>query len=170
MENTNILQLRRRFEQNYSDYRRQMLQSCGECLFEFAAEIAAVRHVYSHVMAYDWTSEEIAGLLLKYDNPLRIIVDEWRGYQQDNSADFESFAFEFNMDFLMDDGYIPGTEAAITICELQDELFEMVDEAIELSKRALKCAADFSNEFDKLSDFDEGGFFLSPDNRGSDSE
>ena len=103
LENTTIKQLRQRVEFNYSEYRRQMLALCGECIFEFAAEIAAVREVYSYVMAYEWTSDEIAHLLLKFDNPLRIIVDEWRGYQQDNNAGFESFAFEFTMDFLSDD-------------------------------------------------------------------
>ena len=103
MENTTIIQLRKRIEHNYADYRRQMLELCGECIFEFAAEISAVREAYNYIMAYEWTSEEIAALLLKFDNPLRIIVDEWRGYMKENSPGFESFAFEFTMDFLSDD-------------------------------------------------------------------
>ena len=170
MENTNIIQLRRRFEQNYSDYRRQMLQMCGECVFESAAEIAAVRQAHSHVMAYDWTSEEIAGLLLKFDNPLRIVVDEWREYQQDNSAGFESFAFEFSMDFLMDDGYLPGTAAAITTSELQDDLCDLFNEVLELFERAEQCLTALNRKNTAASDFDEDGFFVCPDSRGPDSE
>ena len=103
MENANTIQLRKRIEYNYAEYRRQMLELCGECIFEFAAEIAAVREVYNYIMHYEWTSEEIAALLLKFDNPLRIIVDEWRGYMKDNSPGVESFSFEFTMDFLSDD-------------------------------------------------------------------
>ena len=171
MENTNILQLRRRFEQNYSDYRRQMLEMCGECVFEFAGEIAAFRHVYSYVMAHDWTSEDVAVLLLKFDNPLRIIVDEWRGYAEDNSASFESFAFEFNMDFLMDDGYIPGSVAAVTAIEIQDDLLGVMDELLNLAETVAQCLTVLNptnSEFSKLFDFDEDGFFVYP--RGSDSE
>jgi len=118
MQKSNIMLLRERMQGNYADYRRQMLELCGECIFEFAAEIAAVREAYNYIMTYEWTQDELAHLLLKFDNPLRIVVDEWRGYQQANNPGFESFAFEFTMDFLTDD-----------IIILSDEVLDYVEEA-----------------------------------------
>jgi len=118
MQKSNIMLLRERMQGNYADYRRQMLELCGECIFEFAAEIAAVREAYNYIMTYEWTQDELAHLLLKFDNPLRIVVDEWRGYQQANNPGFESFAFEFTMDFLSDD-----------IIILSDEVLDYVEEA-----------------------------------------
>jgi len=116
MKKSNIMLLRERIRNNYVDYKRQMLELCGECAFEFAAEIAAVREVYNYVITYEWTQDEHAHLLLKFDNPLKIIVDEYRGYQQANNPGFESFAFEFTMDFLSDD-----------IIVLSDEVLDYVD-------------------------------------------
>ena len=120
MQKSNITLLRERIQCNYADYRRQMLELCGECVFEFAAEIAAVREAYNYMMAYDWTQDELAHLLLKFDNPLRIVVDEWRGYQQANNPGFEAFAFEFTMDFLTDD-----------IIILSDEVLDYLEDAAD---------------------------------------
>jgi hypothetical protein len=100
MEKTNMELLRERIERNYTDYRRIMLELCSECAFEFAPEVAAVREVHSHVTAYDWTSEEIAEFLLRFDNPMKVIVDEWLGYTHRFSEGFEDFALEFTRDFL----------------------------------------------------------------------
>jgi hypothetical protein len=102
LKKTNMELLRERIERNYSDYRRIMLELCSDCVYEFAPEIAAVNEVYSHVTDYNWTSEEIAGFLLRFDNPMKIIVDEWRGYTHRFSEGFGDFAREFTRDFLGD--------------------------------------------------------------------
>jgi len=119
---TNTALLRERIKGNYADYRRIMLELCSDCVFEFAAEIAAAREVYSHAMTYDWTGEEIAAFLLKFDNPLKIIVDEWRGYSLTYNEGFEDFAFEFKRDFLKT-GEQPCSEAD-DMDDIEDELFD----------------------------------------------
>ena len=106
MDKTNNSLLRLRMERNYAEYRHKTLALCNECLFESAAEIAAYREVYSYVTARDWTSEEIAGILLLLDNPLAAIVNEWQDFTLENSAGFDTFAYEMKLDYLVN-GSLP---------------------------------------------------------------
>ena len=67
MEKT--IQLQRRMENNFEDFERNMLDMCKECIFQSAAEIALYREVQSYVSEYDWTSESVAELLLRFETP-----------------------------------------------------------------------------------------------------
>ena len=92
---TNAILLKERVEQYYAEYKERMLNLCGECIFEFAAEIAAVRKVYKFITEHEDICEREAAILLCYGNPLKTIADAWIDYENIDDEEFEDYLSGF---------------------------------------------------------------------------
>jgi hypothetical protein len=67
--------LRDRIEENYSVYKRDMLDSGKEEIFKSASEIAAVSEIYEYVTQEHSFKESEVDFLLKFQNPLEVLSD-----------------------------------------------------------------------------------------------
>lgn len=94
-QRTNVMLLNERVERNYTEYRERMLMLCGECVFEFAAEIAAVRKVYKFITENEYINEREAAILLCYGNPLKTLADAWIDYENIDDEEFDDYLSGF---------------------------------------------------------------------------
>lgn len=84
--------LKDRIEQNYRDYREDMLSVLdSEGIFDRAREISAVDGVRELISSYPhaFVDEGDAAYLLEFEFPLRMLADAWERYLNDCSDDFE---------------------------------------------------------------------------------
>jgi hypothetical protein len=82
-----------RVEQNYSDYRSSLNGFGAGELIDMAAAIHAHSDAYSYMTGYRGYDESELSFYLQFDNPLEIVVDEWKERQTD--LDEMSFAMDF---------------------------------------------------------------------------
>jgi hypothetical protein len=71
--------LRDRIEANYRSYIQQLQSRPASDLIEQAAEIASVKLVYDELM--DCCNPGDAKYLLRFENPLRLVSDQWLAEQ-----------------------------------------------------------------------------------------
>ena len=94
---TNIEQLRERIEQNYREYKADMLEILdGDLIFDFAREIAAVEDAYFLMTTYPSTfvDEGDAAYLLEFAEPLKMLADAWEEYLDESDGDFKMIVEE----------------------------------------------------------------------------
>lgn len=77
--------LQERIEANYRTYRQQLQNRPASDLIEQAAEIAAVKLVYDELMG--GCNPDYADYLLRFDNPLQLVSDQWLAEQNVSHAD-----------------------------------------------------------------------------------
>lgn len=88
MKQTNIELLRERIEQNYEDFKAEMLEHDPETIFHMARTIAAVEDVKFYMDTYEWTDEEETAYLLDFTEPLKMLADAWEEFLDDQGPDF----------------------------------------------------------------------------------
>lgn len=89
---THIERLKERIEQNYREYKTEMLEVLdGEMIFDYAREIAAVEDVYFLMTTYPSTfvDEGEAAYLLEFAEPLKMLADAWEEYLDESDGDFQ---------------------------------------------------------------------------------
>ena len=74
-----------RIETNYRSYLQQLQNRPASDLIEQAAEIAAVKLVYDELMG--GCNPDYADYLLRFDNPLQLVSDQWLVEQNVSHAD-----------------------------------------------------------------------------------
>lgn len=136
---SSVTLLRERIEENYADYKVAMLKLDKEMLFELAPSIAAVNDVYRYTIKGDCLEETESAYLLRFENPLKMLADEWRQYMDSD----EYQMYDLIRDFVENDG----GEDCLTV-DLADELREkhgdvpietaIICEIIELGKLLFK--------------------------------
>ena len=77
--------LQERIEVNYRSYLQQLQNRPASDLIEQAAEIAAVKLVYDELMG--GCNPDYADYLLRFDNPLQLVSDQWLAEQNVSHAD-----------------------------------------------------------------------------------
>ena len=77
--------LRDRIEDNYRSYIQQLQNRPASDLIEQASEIAAVKLVYDELM--DCCNADDAEYLLRFDDPLRLVSDQWLSEQNVSHSD-----------------------------------------------------------------------------------
>ena len=88
-------QLRERIEQNYEDFREEMLQNEPEDIFEDARKIAATQDVHHFITTQSyWADDGEAAYLLEFSDPLRMLADAWLAYMDDAEGDFRMIVEE----------------------------------------------------------------------------
>lgn len=141
---THIEQLRERIEQNYREYKAEMLEVLdGELIFDYAREIAAVEDVYFLMTTYPSTfvDEGEAAYLLEFAEPLKMLADAWEEYLDESDGDFKMIVED-----VLDKN--DNTENYMTV-SLANELREkygadvhikdaLLSEAVEAGKRYLR--------------------------------
>jgi len=138
---SNVTLIQERIERNYRDFKNNILWLDSTAVFDLAPTIAAVSEVYKYTMNGDCLEEESAAYLLQYDNPLKILSDAWKDY---NEAD------EYQMYDLIGD-VIDGDDGEDYLSiELADELRDkyggdipieaaIMCEIVELGKKLFKA-------------------------------
>ncbi len=77
--------LQERIEANYRTYLQQLQSRPASDLIEQATEIAAVKLVYDELMG--GCNPDYADYLLRFDNPLQLVSDQWLAEQNVSHAD-----------------------------------------------------------------------------------
>jgi hypothetical protein len=77
--------LQERIEANYRSYLQQLHNRPAADLIEQAAEIAAVKLVYDELMG--GCNPDYAEYLLRFENPLQLVSDQWLTEQNVSHAD-----------------------------------------------------------------------------------
>lgn len=77
--------LQERIEANYQSYNQQLQNRPASELIGQAAEIAAVKQVYEEIM--EGCNPDYAEYLLKFENPLQLVSDQWLEEQNVSHAD-----------------------------------------------------------------------------------
>lgn len=77
--------LQERIEANYRTYLQQLQDRPASDLIEQAAEIAAVKLVYDELMG--GCNPDYADYLLRFDNPLQLVSDQWLAEQNTSHTD-----------------------------------------------------------------------------------
>ena len=77
--------LQERIEANYRTYLQQLQNRPASELIEQAAEIAAVKLVYDELMG--GCNPDYADYLLRFENPLQLVSDQWLVEQNVSHAD-----------------------------------------------------------------------------------
>jgi hypothetical protein len=77
--------LQERIEANYRSYLQQLQNRPAADLIEQAAEIAAVKLVYDELMG--GCNPDYAEYLLRFENPLQLVSDQWLTEQNVSHAD-----------------------------------------------------------------------------------
>jgi len=85
-----IDKLRERLEQNYDDFREDMLSKDSESVFENARQIAAMEDVVFYMNTHDWVDESEAAYLLDFTEPLKLIADAWEEQLDDGDCHFRA--------------------------------------------------------------------------------
>lgn len=70
--------LMRRIERNFADYKAAVLKLDKQSIFDKAAEIAAVKRVVHYMTNIHGYYERDIDYLLKFQNPLKLIVDRYQ--------------------------------------------------------------------------------------------
>ena len=92
---SNITLLKERVRRNYEDYRDEAIEYGGEYVFVLATEVVAVKEVYSYLTDDDYVGEDEAAFLLKFENPLKALADEWETHKIIENDDFCEFIENF---------------------------------------------------------------------------
>jgi hypothetical protein len=77
--------LRERIEANYRTYLQQLKNQPASNLINQAAEIASVKLVYDELMG--GCNPDYADYLLRFDNPLQLVSDQWIAEQNVSHAE-----------------------------------------------------------------------------------
>jgi len=92
---TNNELLRERIEHGYARYKASIVQLDNKAIFEQASQIACVTEVHTILTHHpNLLDEENAAYLLRFENPLLLLANEWRNYSVVYGADFEGFIAE----------------------------------------------------------------------------
>ena len=92
---TNNELLRERIEVCFARYKASMLQKHEQEIFEASDHISYVSNVYVILTHHpNLLTDEEAAYLLRFENPLLLLANEWRNYSVVYGADFEGFIAE----------------------------------------------------------------------------
>ena len=168
--------LKKRVEQNYADFKAEMLMGDEEDVFDMAHRIAAVKDTYEQLISdEDYLDDDEAAFLLGFHNPLEMVAD----YLQERQAGYPVEIDEALMELFNADNheeiYVTTSFAEelrrkhgddITIkTALWLETFDTASQYLRLLKLA-NLPDVFSTEDDctpkpfKMFDFGECGFFV----------
>lgn len=85
-----IDKLRERIEQNYEDFKAEMLEHDKETIIGMARTIAAMEDVVFYMNTHDWVDENEAAYLLDFTEPLKLIADAWEEQLDDGDCHFRA--------------------------------------------------------------------------------
>jgi hypothetical protein len=175
--NTKLALLRKRVEQNFADFKAEMLLLDEESLFTNAERIAAVKDTYDQIVFYDkeYFDEDDIDYLLKFYNPLEMIADYLQIRQAGYPVEIDEALMElFNADD-NEDNYLTVEYAEELINKYGDDVrmkMALLLETIEAGERYIKllrlaeaadaddlCDANDTITLFKPYTFDEDGFF-----------
>ena len=94
-QKSNIALLKNRLHRDYEDYRDEAIEYGGEYAFVLAAEVVAVKEVYNYLTGDNFIDEDDAAFLLKFENPLKALADEWEKHKLIENDDFDEFICGF---------------------------------------------------------------------------
>lgn len=77
-----------RMDENYEEFRSEMLSLDSETVFENARTIAAMSDVLFYFTTHDWVDEDEAAYLLDFSNPLKMIAEAWEEHLDDGDQHF----------------------------------------------------------------------------------
>lgn len=83
-----ISKLRDQLEQNYDDFRKEMLSCNRETIFNSAMRIAAMGDVFFYMSVHDWVDESEAAYLLDFVDPLTLIAEAWEEHLTNGERHF----------------------------------------------------------------------------------
>jgi hypothetical protein len=175
--NTKLALLRKRVEQNFADFKAEMMLLDEESLFTNAERIAAVKDTYDQIVFYDkeYFDEDDIDYLLKFYNPLEMIANYLQIRQAGYPVEVDEALMElFNADD-NEDNYLTVEYAKELINKYGDDVrmkMALLLETIEAGERYIKllrlaeaadaddlCDANDTITLFKPYTFDEDGFF-----------
>ena len=80
--------LTERIEQNFDDFKVDIIKLDSASVFELAPTINSVNDVHFYMTTHNWLDEGEAEYLLKWDNPLKILAAVWKEYSEDRGRQF----------------------------------------------------------------------------------
>ena len=113
--------LRERIEQNYADFKAETIRLDSKSVFELASTIAAVSDAHFYMTTHEWADCYATDFLLKCENPLKQLAEEWEAYREDMGEDFGKMLT--NLAANWDEDYFTGTIAE----EMREEDCEEYD-------------------------------------------
>ena len=80
----------KRIEQNYEEFREEILELNRETIFDLAMHIAAVTDTFFYLTTEEWLDEDEMLYLLDFSNPLKLVADAWEDFLESGSSEFRS--------------------------------------------------------------------------------
>ena len=91
-KDSNTAILMTRIKRNYEEYKKEILELGSECIFESAAEIALYTEIYERMTTENhYMTEETLEFILRFENPLQLLVKEWNDYTIISGIDLAYF-------------------------------------------------------------------------------
>ena len=148
--------LRKRIEQNFADFKAEILMLDDEKLFELAHRIVAVTDTYEQIMDEDadYMDEDDVAFLLKYYNPLEMVADYLQEWQSDYPVEIDGALIGLFNDDKFEDKYLTMEFAEELADKYGDDVrmkTALLFEAVEAGKRyigLLKLTANDVEAFD----------------------
>lgn len=114
--------LQERIEANYRTYLQQLQNRPASDLIEQAAEIATVKLVYDELMG--GCNPDYADYLLRFDNPLQLVSDQWLAEHNVSHADEMDHVLWSITDkglgegdyAMLEDGQTPAQNEGVRLC------------------------------------------------------
>lgn len=117
--------LRKKLDRNMAQYQKEWRQKSASELVELASEIAAVQFVYKELFGGSYSSEYME-YLLRFENPLEVVKDQWISEQNVDFSEELTHALwtlwdkgESESEYTLDPEYAPvsAEEVRITLRE-----------------------------------------------------
>jgi len=130
---TSLAILKERVEQNYADFKSEMLTLDEESIYGMAGRIAAVEDTYHQLTTYDYLNEDEAEYLLKFYNPLEMTADFLQEIESGQLVEVDEALFELFEREDNEENYVTaelaeelrrkhGADVSIKLALLRDEL------------------------------------------------
>jgi len=140
-----------RIKRNYAKYKNDMSELDSGNVFEYAAEIAVYTEIYEKITGGNfYMADETIECLLRFENPLRIFVDEW--WKWYDSPIIRDIDFDYFLDVITEsvdeNDYLTVSEAK-KLCDkhkTEDVFGAILCEITELGRKYFGKGAEFCGE------------------------
>ena len=138
-----IQELQQRIEENYREYREDMLSLDKDTLFDCAGSIAAAEDVRYYMTDPNCISEEDAEYLLRFVNPFKMLMDVWEECLEDGADVFEAALEEVF--------YRTDNEERYVTTAFAEELREKYGEDVSINSAIISELLEIMERFDQVS-------------------
>ena len=162
---TPLALLKKRAEQNYADFKAEMLIGDEEYIYEMAHRIAAVKDTYEQIINdSEYLDDGDAKILLRFHNLLEMVADYLQEVQAERPVDINDAFIELYGTENLEESYITMNFAEELRGKYGDDVrikIALLLETIEAGERYLQLMK--LTDLPDMDDFSESGFFIFED-------